>query len=69
LKRIALGSWGRHKRDVSAIGITGATGAVLGILATLGQIVRQRREIGVLKRELDAQRGPAAEAPADIVES
>jgi uncharacterized integral membrane protein len=44
-------------------------GAVLGILATLGQIVRQRREIGVLKRELGAQRGPAAEAPADVVES
>ena len=44
-------------------------GTVLGILATLGHIVRQRREIGVLKRELDAQRAPASEVPADIVES
>ena len=45
-------------------------GAILGIFATLGHIVRQRREIGVLKRELEAQRAPAADAmPPDLVES
>jgi len=43
-------------------------GAMLGILAMLGHVVRQRRELTVLKRELDAQRGPAAGAPGDLVE-
>jgi putative membrane protein len=45
-------------------------GAMLGILATLGHVVRQRRELTVLKRELDAQRAPAREVtPPDLVES
>ena len=44
-------------------------GAVLGIFATLGHVFRQRREITVLKRELDAQRAPPVDAPADLVES
>jgi lipopolysaccharide assembly protein A len=44
-------------------------GAILGIFATLGHVVRQRREISVLKRELDAQRAPAVEAAPDLVES
>jgi uncharacterized integral membrane protein len=44
-------------------------GAILGIFATLGHIIRQRREIAVLKREIEAQRGPAADASGDLVES
>jgi uncharacterized integral membrane protein len=36
-------------------------GAMLGILAMLGHVVRQRRELGVLKRELDAERAPVRE--------
>ena len=45
-------------------------GAILGIFATLGHIIRQRREISVLKRELEAQRAPAGAAPpSDLVES
>ena len=45
-------------------------GAMLGILAMLGHFIRQRRELTVLRRELDAQRAPAGEAsPPDLVES
>ena len=45
-------------------------GATLGILAMLGHFIRQRRELTVLRRELDAQRAPAREAsPPDLVES
>jgi lipopolysaccharide assembly protein A len=45
-------------------------GVMLGILATLGHVIRQRRELTVLKRELDAQRAPAGEvSPPDLVES
>ena len=35
-------------------------GAVLCIFAMLGHIVRQRREIAMLKRELQAERGATA---------
>ena len=42
-------------------------GAVLGVVATLGHIVRQRREIALLKRELNTLREPAREpAPPDL---
>ncbi|HVF40323.1 MAG TPA: LapA family protein [Gemmatimonadaceae bacterium] len=34
-------------------------GAVLGLLGALGQILRQRREISALRRELEAQAVPA----------
>ncbi len=45
-------------------------GVTLGILATLGHVIRQRRELTVLKRELDAQRAPVGEvSPPDLVES
>ena len=45
-------------------------GAMLGILAMLGHVVRQRRELTVLRREREAQRAPAGEvSPADLVES
>ena len=45
-------------------------GATLGILAMLGHLVRQRRELTVLRRELGAQRAPAGEvSPPDLVES
>jgi uncharacterized integral membrane protein len=45
-------------------------GVMLGILATLGHVIRQRRELTVLKRELEAQRAPAGEvSPPDLVES
>ena len=37
-----------------------AAGAALGILAALGQVFRQRREILELKRELRAQARPGA---------
>jgi lipopolysaccharide assembly protein A len=45
-------------------------GAMLGIVAMFGHIIRQRRELTVLKRELEAQRAPAGEvSPPDLIES
>ena len=44
-------------------------GAMLGILAMLGHVVRQRRELTVLRRELEARRAPAVEGPPELVES
>ena len=38
-------------------------GAAVGLLSTLGQILRQRRQISALKRELAAAAQTAAEAP------
>ena len=44
-------------------------GAMLVILAMLGHVVRLRRELAVLRRELEAQRAPAREvSPPDLVE-
>ena len=37
-----------------------ATGAVLGVIACLGPLARQRRTIGSLKRTLDERTGGAA---------
>jgi lipopolysaccharide assembly protein A len=43
-----------------------ALGAALGLLAGLGQQFRQRREIALLRRELDSRRDAATPvAPAD----
>ena len=39
-----------------------AAGAVLGVLATLATLVRQRREIGRLRRELKSR--PPSDSPA-----
>jgi lipopolysaccharide assembly protein A len=41
-------------------------GALLGLLSALGQILRQRREIATLRRELEARRAPprVSSAPA-----
>ena len=42
-------------------------GAALGVLSTLGQIFRQRREITNLKRELSIRGGtPVAAPPAEV---
>jgi putative membrane protein len=38
-------------------------GAALGLLGALGQIMKQRREISLLRREIGAQRVPAHERP------
>ena len=38
-------------------------GAALGVLSTLGQIFRQRREISSLRRQLGAQTAPPVEPP------
>jgi uncharacterized integral membrane protein len=42
-------------------------GAAFGVLSMLGQIFRQRREIGVLKRELAVRRGDVLAAPVPEV--
>ena len=39
-------------------------GAALGVLSTLGQIFRQRREITALKRALEVRVAPPDEAPS-----
>jgi len=44
-------------------------GAALGIVAALGQIFRQRREIVELKRELRTQARAAGEAPVQTPEA
>ena len=42
-------------------------GAAVGLLSTLGQILRQRRQISALKRELAAGSGVAQDAaPPDV---
>ena len=41
-------------------------GAVLGLLGALGQILRQRREISSLKRELRAYSPAAPPTPRDV---
>ena len=38
-------------------------GAAFGVLSTLGQIFRQRREIASLRREVAAQSAPQGEPP------
>ena len=38
-------------------------GALLGIAAALGVLIRQRREIGRLEREIGASHGPPRELP------
>jgi uncharacterized integral membrane protein len=38
-------------------------GAALGVLSTLGQIFRQRRELSTLRRELAARAAPPGEPP------
>ena len=38
-------------------------GAALGLLSALGHIMKQRREISLLRREIGAQRAPARERP------
>ena len=44
-------------------------GAILGIFATLGHIVRQRRQIAMLRRELETERGrDVAIVRPDVVE-
>ncbi len=53
--------------------VTVGIGAVAGVLVGLLQMLRLRREIAALKRELDAARPPAASAapanmpPADLL--
>jgi uncharacterized integral membrane protein len=41
-------------------------GAVLGLLGALGQILRQRREISSLRRELDAYTPASRTTPPDV---
>jgi len=38
-------------------------GALLGLASTLGVLIRQRREIGRLEREIDARRTPPPDLP------
>ena len=45
------------------------TGAALGILAALGQLFRQRREIAELKRELRAQARTSVQTVSSHAES
>lgn len=45
-----------------------AVGAVLGVLAAFGIIIRQRREVSALRRELLARAQPVREpSPPDVV--
>ena len=39
-------------------------GALLGLAAALGVLIRQRREIGRLQREIDAPRTPPRDLPS-----
>ena len=42
-------------------------GAVMGLLGALGQIMRQRREIAVLKRERAVIEAPREPPPPDVI--
>jgi putative membrane protein len=56
-----------HAPLIFVLLIVFCVGAVLGLLSVLGKILRQRREISALRRQLDRQLTAAPERPsADV---